>query len=92
MNGKRVAVVTISADLLRNMLIWPDNVEIVGGRHSMLLGSIELRIESPDLPLVEEGHAIPHVVAQYATLGNAPMFLGFQMPDQSFIVPDAVKG
>ena len=92
MNGKRVAIVAISADLLRNMLMWPDNVEIVGSQCNTLLGNIELRIESPDLPLVEEGHAIPHVVAQCATLGNAPMFLGFQMPDQSFIIPDAVKG
>lgn len=69
--NSNVGIISVSYDLLREVLGLPDSTTIlnVWTDYRILNGSLNITIEDPTLPLVNEGECIPMVGVELTTEG-----------------------
>lgn len=67
MDGKRIRVLKVSGELLRQVLKLPDNCQVIGLSHDLYFREDcwALRVESPDFSVVPFSHTCPPVYATY---------------------------
>jgi hypothetical protein len=63
--NRHLAILPVSADLLREALRLPDSVRIVNVSLDMNYDCVLLRLEGPDFPEVREGAAISRTNATF---------------------------
>lgn len=78
----KTAILRIDAELLRQVLKLPDDIEIVDASSDFhVLGTVLLKLKGDSLPPVPDGCQIPYVLAEFHTVHHAwdeTEFVGFR--------------
>lgn len=76
--AKHLGILEIDATILLRMLGFPEDAKVDGLRVDFERNAaiVKLRIEHPDLPLVDVGEVVTTVVAEF-TNGAGPTFKGW---------------
>lgn len=77
--NRRLAILPVSAELLRQVLHLPDTVRIENVSFDIAFDRILLRVDGPDFPEVPSGDAIPQIDATFRRSDSGAVeFIGWK--------------